>query len=108
MLRLKATKTRLYKLVATCEALPAMARTEFVKAPRAASYWLRWYDGSLWCVAFLAVCGGSPLLAIEKKDWGGPVLSRVVHTLTLADLRERDMVENFTTAAERRAACGAV
>ena len=102
MLRLKATKRRLYKLVAAFEDLPAMTETKFIKAYRDTSYWLRWYSGDLWCEAFLSVCGGRPLLAITKKDYETQeAVSRAVHTVPLEDLRYRDMVENFTTAAER-------
>lgn len=49
----------------------------------------------------------------RKKEFCGPQVSRVVHTLDAKDLLERGMVEEFTTAAERRqaerrAACGTV
>ena len=49
----------------------------------------------------------------RKKEFGGPQVSRVVHDLDAKDLLERGMVEEFTTAAERRqterrAACGTV
>ena len=108
MLRLKATKKRLYDLVAAYEALPMMKQTDFVKAWRDTSYWLRWYENGLWCEAFLAVCGGGPILAVTRKDYDSEGVSRVVHRMTMEDLRERGMVEDFTPAAERRAACGAV
>lgn len=54
-----------------------------------------------------------PLLIIEKREFGGRQISRVVHDLDAKDLLERGMVEEFTTAAERRraerrAACGTV
>ena len=48
------------------------------------------------------------LLSIDKKEFCGPQVSRVVHDLDTKDLLERGMVEKFTTAAERRADCGAV
>ena len=96
MLRLKATKTSLYKLVRYYEPLPPMGRTQYIKAYRDPSYWLEWMDASgLWCKAFCSTCGGKPLLAITKRD-GGEEVSRVVHDLDLSDLRERGMVEEFT------------
>lgn len=117
MLRLKANKTSLYKLVAKYEKLPAMVRTEFIKAPRNPDYFLRWTEQHenvfLRCEAFLAACLGKAKLTIEKKypdDWRE---SRVTYGLELESLLERGMVEKFTTAAERRqaerrAACGTV
>ena len=114
MFRLKANKTSLYKLVGTYEALPPMRRVTITKAHRAPDWWLKWTDADgLLCVAFFSTCLGKPLLAIEKKEFGGPQVSRVVHDLDAKDLLDRGMVEKFTTAAERRqaerrAACGTV
>ncbi len=106
MLRLKANKTSLYKLVAEYEALPTTRRVTFTKAYRQPDFWLKWTDADgLLCVAFLATCLGKPLLSIEKKEFGGPQVSRVVHDLDAKDLLERGMVEKFTTAMERRRAC---
>ena len=46
---------------------------------------------------------GRPLLSIEIRDGEtGKTVSRNVYNLDLQDLRERGMVEEFTTAAERR------
>ena len=105
MLRLKANKTSLYKLVGTYEALPLMHRVTITKAHRAPDWWLKWTDADgLMCVAFFSTCLGKPLLAIEKKEFGGPQVSRVVHDLDAKDLLERGMVEEFTSAAERRRA----
>ena len=112
MLRLKANKTSLYKLVAAFERLPPMRRVTVTKAYRAPDWWLKWTDADgLLCVAFFSACMGKALLSIEKRKFGGPQVSRVVHTLDAKDLLERGMVENFTTAAERckterRADCG--
>lgn len=104
MLRLKATKRQLYKLVAEYEDLPPTTKTEFRKAYRSSSYWLRWRSDGLWCKAFLCVCGGRPLLEIKKDDYDVPKeVSRVVLKMDLEDLRERGMVEDFITAAERAA-----
>ena len=114
MFRLKANKTSLYKLVGTYEALPPMRRVTITKAYRVPGWWLKWTDADgLLCMAFFSTCMGKPLLAIEKKEFCGPQVSRVVHGLDEKDLLERGMVEEFTTAAERRraerrAACGTV
>ncbi len=103
MLRLKANKTSLYKLVADYEDLPSMRHVTFTKASRTPDYWLRWVDADgLSCVAFFATCVGKPMLSIEKNKLGSPRLSYIVHTLAVKDLLERGMVERFTTAAERR------
>lgn len=48
MLRLKATKTSLYRLVSEYEKLPPMCRTVFTKAPRQPDYWLEWWDSAGW------------------------------------------------------------
>lgn len=96
MLRLKATKTSLYKLVHFYEPLPPMRRTQYIKSSRDPSYWLEWMDAcGLWCKAFCSTCDGKALLAITKLD-GGEEVSRVVHGLELSDLLERGMVEVFT------------
>lgn len=103
MLRLKATKTSLYKLVREYESLPPMRRTRFTKAFREPDYWLEWQDpGGLWCKAFLSVCGGNALLSVTRKEFCGPEHSRVVYGLGLPELRQRGMVEEFHTSAERR------
>lgn len=107
MLRLKANKTSLYKLVSDYEKLPPMRRVTFTKAPCPPDYWLEWADaGGLWCKAYLAGGVGRALLAITRKEVGGPEVSRVVYSLELKELRERGMVEEFITAAERRRAEG--
>lgn len=102
MLRLKATKTSLYKLVGTFERLPGMRKTEFIKAKRHPDYWLKWSDSAadLFYEAFFAACGGSPLLVITAKDWDNHETSRRVHTLAIADLRERDMIEEISKVVE--------
>lgn len=53
--------------------------------------------------AFFSTCMGRPLLSVEIRDGEtGKTVSRNVYNLDLQDLRERGMVEEFTTAAERR------
>lgn len=108
MLRLKATKTSLYKLVAEYTTLPGIRRVEFVKAYREPDFWLKWRtEGDQvgdYAEAFLAACLGKPQLSITVRDFDGHEVSRVVHTLTVEQLRERNLLENFTTAAERRRA----
>lgn len=107
MLRLKANKTSLYKLVSDYKKLPPMRRVTFTKAPRQPDYWLERTDADgLRCKAYLAGGAGRSLLAITRKEVGGPEVSRVVYSLELEGLRERGMVEEFTTAAERRRAKG--
>lgn len=99
MLRLKANKTALYKLVADyVDNLPPMrSGTEFIKCPRTPDY--AWNTAH----AFFSTCMGRPLLSIEIRDGEtGKTASRTTYSLTIRDLRERGMVEEFTTAAERR------
>lgn len=102
MLRLKANKTSLYKLVSEYETLPPMRRTRFTKAFREPDYWLEWMgsDG-LWHKVFLSACGGKALMSITRKEFCGPEVSRVVYGLEVADLRARGMVERFKTATEK-------
>ena len=102
MFRLKANKTSLYKLVSAYETLPPMRGATITKAHRSPDWWLKWTgaDGLL-CTAFFSTCLGKPLLTIEKKELGGPRVSRVVHKLDAKDLLERCMVEEFPAAAER-------
>lgn len=106
MVRLKATKTSLYRLVAEyVDNLPPMrSGTQFIKYPRRPDYAMDWITPE-WDTAhaFFSTCMGRPLLAIEIKDGEtGKTVSRTTHALDLQDLRERGMVEEFTTAAERR------
>lgn len=106
MLRLKATKTSLYKLVAEfVPELPPMRRgTSFIKYPRTPDYALGWITQE-WDTAhaFFSTCMGRPLLSIEiKSGETGKTVNRTTHALNLQDLRERGMVEEFITAAERR------
>ena len=94
MMRLKATKTSLYKLVAEHAKLPSMKRTEFVKLRGHRTYWLRWWDedsGS--CEAYLSVGCGSAVLRITKHREGDDEQSGPFHKLQVADLRERGMIE---------------
>lgn len=106
MLRLKATKTSLYKLVAefVLNLPPMRSGTEFIKYLRHPDYALNWITKE-WNTAhaFFSTSMGRPLLTVEIKDGEtGKTVSRTTHALTLQDLRERGMVEEFTTAAERR------
>ena len=106
MLRLKATKTSLYKLVARyVDNLPPMrSGTEFIKYPRTPDYALDWITPE-WDTAhaFFSTCMGLPLLSVEiRSGETGKTVSRTTHALGLQDLRERGMIEEFTTAAERR------
>lgn len=112
MLRLKATKTSLYKLISEYvpDLPPMKAKTQFTKYHRAPDYALDWTTKERNCAhAFFAGCMGQPLLSIEIKDGDdNHTISRTVHTLDIADLRRRGMVEEFVPAAERRATRGTV
>jgi hypothetical protein len=102
MLRLKANKTSLYKLVAEYTDLPSPRRVEFIKAPRTPDYWLDWATGDGYAKAFFSTIMGRPLLSITVRDDDGNPVSYIVHRPTVSDLRERGMIEEFVTAAERR------
>ena len=106
MLRLTASKTKLYTLVQKyVDNLPPMrSGTQFIKYPRTPDYALDWITPK-WdkAHAFFSTRMGRPLLSIEIWDGEtGKTISRNVYNLDLQDLRERGMVEEFTTAAERR------
>ena len=106
MLRLTASKTKLYTLVQKyVDNLPPMrSGTQFTKYPRTQDYALDWITPE-WdkAHAFFSTCMGRPLLSIEIKDGEtGKTVSREVYNLDLQDLRDRGMVEEFVTAAERR------
>ena len=97
MLRLKANKTALYKLVADyVDNLPPMrSGTEFIKYSRTPDYALNWITPE-WNTAnaFFSTCMGHSLLSIEIRDGEtGKTASRTTYSLTLRDLRERGMVE---------------
>lgn len=105
MLRLKANKTSLYKLVAgyVDDLPPLRTGTEFTKYPRTPGYALEWITKD-WkrARALFSTSMGRPLLSIEIRDDDGNTISRVVHKIAPADLQDRGMAEEFTTAAERR------
>lgn len=79
-MRLKANKTSLYNLVATYKPLPGMRRVDFQKANGRPDYWLEW----------------------TTHDAAGGQLYHEAHRLSVEGLRERGMVEEVTTAMERR------
>ena len=94
MLRLKATKTSLYRLVLEHEpSVGGFRHCEFRKAYRSPDYTLDWGGGGLWYHAFFSACCGKPTLSIEKKDAYGKQVSRTVYTLSVAELKERGMIE---------------
>jgi len=106
MLRLKANKTSLYKLVSEYvpDLPPMRTGTEFIKYPRTPDYALDWITPE-WDTAhaFFSTCMGRPLLSIEiRSGETGKTVSRTTHALDLRGLQERRMVEKFVTAAERR------
>lgn len=97
-MRLKATKTSLYMLVAEYEQLPPMKKTEFYKAFRSSDYTLKWHVDGIFYSAFLAACLGTPKLTIEKRDFDREI-GRDVHTMTLPDLRARGIIDEQATVS---------
>lgn len=92
MMRLKANKTSLYKLVHYYTALPRMKETQFAKLR--SMYCLTWTNAyGLCCKAVLGVFGGKPSLVVTWSDPEGNEVSREDHDLELSDLRDRGMVE---------------
>jgi len=90
--KLKATKTSLYKLVSLYAALPGMKKTDFTKYRR--TFWLRWYDDYATYEACFTVCAGRPILTIERRKLDGDAPpTRTVYTITVDDLRSRGMTE---------------
>lgn len=102
MLRLKANKTSLYNLVATYKPLPGMRRVDFQKANGRPDYWLEWTTDDGHTKAFLSSYLGHPILTITTQDAAGGQLYHEAHRLSVEGLRERGMVEEVTTAMERR------
>lgn len=104
VLRLKANKTSLYNLVATYKPLPGMRRVDFQKANGRPDYWLEWTTDDGHTKAFLSSSLGCPILTITTHDAAGGQLYHEAHRLSVEGLRERGMVEEATTAMERRRA----
>ena len=102
VLRLKANKTSLYNLVATYKPLPGMRRVDFQKANGRPDYWLEWTTDDGHTKAFLSSSLGCPILTITTHDAAGGQLYHEAHRLSVEGLRERGMVEEVTTAMERR------
>lgn len=105
MVRLKATKTSLYRLVAEyVDNLPPMrSGTQFIKYPRRPDYAMDWITPE-WDTghAFFSTCMGHALLSIEIKDGEtGKTVSRKVYDLDPQDLRERGMVEDVDDLKRR-------
>lgn len=106
MLRLKANKTSLCGLVSRyVKDLPPMRTgTNFKKYPRTRDCALEWVTEE-WNTAraFLTVCLGHPILSIEVRDGSsGKIIYQHTRPLRLKTLKDRGMVEEFTTAAERK------
>ena len=102
MVRLKATKTSLYRLVAEYTKLPGIRRVEFWKAYRRPDFFLEWSQEDGYAQASFGVCAGRPMLSITVRDIEGNCVSRSTHRPNMESLWERGMVEQFVTAAERR------
>ena len=105
MKRLKATKTSLHKLVGRFTTLPSIRKVYFTKAPRSRDYWLEWSTNEGFAKAFFSVCMGYPLLSITVRDVDGIQISRKVHTLSVQELQDYGMVEEFTPVPKRRPVC---
>lgn len=103
-MRLKANKTSLYSLVASFTQLPGMRRVDFQKASGRPDYWLEWTTDDGHTKAFLSSAMGHPVLTITTHDAAGGQLYHEAHRLSVEGLRERGMVEEITTAMERRRA----
>ena len=102
MLRLKANKTSLYNLVATYKPPAWYAPCGFQKANGRPDYWLEWTTDDGHMKAFLSSSLGHPILTITTHDAAGGELYHEAHRLSVEGLRERGMVEEVTTAMERR------
>lgn len=88
-MRLRVTKSRLYNLVRNIyPSAPPMRRTEFMKAPRTRSYWLK-FEGRTYYLS--AVCGKA-LLTINDNPPVGERTRTVLH-IPLAELKQYDLVE---------------
>lgn len=89
-MRLKATKTSLYKLVSEYQPLPCMKKTEFCKVRGSRSYFLNWHNDVLGedCYAHFSVYGGIPSLGLHiGVEWH-------VVDFTVQELRERGMIDD--------------
>ena len=98
MLRIKTTKTSLYKLVKEKTELTLwvnlamLGKARFWKAFRRPDYFLEWYWNGYFYRAYLAAVWGTPLLTIERSIEGEED-HRQVFRLTVDELHERGMVE---------------
>lgn len=88
--------------VATYKPLPGMRRVDFQKANGRPDYWLEWTTDDGHTKAFLSSSLGHPILTITTHDAAGGQLYHEAHRLSVEGLRERGMVEEVTTAMERR------
>ena len=87
-MRLKATKTRLYALVlAHYPDIPPARQTEFVKAPRHRSWWLKFTMKDDFGAVFFSTCMGVALLSFTCG------CTRDVIKIPLDELRKFDLVE---------------
>ena len=101
-MRLKANKTSLYNLVATYKPLPGMRRVDFQKANGRPDYWLEWTTDDGHTKAYLTSSLGPPLQTLTPQAAAGGQQYQAAPRLSVEGLRERGMVEEVTTAMERR------
>lgn len=95
--RLKATKTRLYKLAKQFIAdIAPMSKTTFYKYPRSRDYVLEFKSGPYYHHIVIMVCAGAPLLGDRRytyNDDGDREEKWETHKLTVDELRALGMVE---------------
>lgn len=103
MLRIKTNKSSFCKLVSDYEKLPI--KTWFKQTPGHSEYWLAWVSefDNLQCKAFITICQEQALLFITKKDGNtGMPVSTELYSPDLARLRSLGMIDETSTAIERR------
>lgn len=87
-MKLKASKTRIYNLVREYYSnLPPLRKTDFCKAPRSRSWWLRWNQGSYSCEAYFSAVAGEAVLQTIVRS------RRNVRIIPFEDLKKYDLVE---------------
>ena len=94
-MRLKATKTNLYRLTLKyVPEIPTMRQTEFSKAPRSQSWWLRWWNDTQRCEVYFSAVAGLARLIIYPSNQVMPI--------SLDELQQYDLIDNKEKTASRR------
>lgn len=97
---LNANKTSLYQLVSAYVSLPNMRQTTFKKAFRSPSYWLVWRMEGCQYLAYLTTILGSAKLLITATGDDRSAQHDAVHTISLSELAQRDMVKTTERSTE--------